>query len=131
MVGQNLGARKLKRARASGFETLRWALVFSSLVGLLIFILQPGMVVRGFTADPEVIPFASQMPMFMGFAQPALALSMVLGGGFRGVREHPLVHVHYRPGHAGLSPSVQFNSSRWSEPSRGAAVHRLSQSPAK
>lgn len=83
LVGQNLGAQNPLRARASGLETLRWALIFTALVGT-VFLLMPGLVVRGFTTDPRVIPLASQTLRLLGLAQPALAAAMVLAGGLRG-----------------------------------------------
>ncbi|MGI6575498.1 MAG: MATE family efflux transporter [bacterium] len=83
LVGQNIGAKKITRARAGGLETLRWAVIFTSLVGL-VFIFYPELVIRGFTDDPEVIPLASRTLRILGLAEPALATALVLAGGLRG-----------------------------------------------
>ena len=80
-MGQNLGAGNIDRARASGYETLRWQ-SFSALVGTLFF-LAPGYVI-GPSPDQQVIPLASKTLRVLGLAQPALATALILAGGLRG-----------------------------------------------
>ncbi|MGI6144117.1 MAG: MATE family efflux transporter [bacterium] len=83
LVGQNLGAGNIARARASGYETQRWAVLFTTLVGILFFT-APELVVRAFTSDQQVIPLAGKTLRVLGLAQPALATALILAGGLRG-----------------------------------------------
>ena len=83
LVGQNLGAGRFSLARASGYETRRLALIFTSIVGVF-FLIAPQVVIRGFTNDPRVLSLAGSTLRILGLAQPALAVARVLAGGLRG-----------------------------------------------
>jgi putative MATE family efflux protein len=83
LMGQSLGARKLKRARLSHREALRLALIVMSAMALL-FIAMPGPLIGLFSRDPDVIVKGSVFLRIVAFAQVPLALSFVYAGSLRG-----------------------------------------------
>lgn len=123
LVGQNLGAGNIDRARASGYETLRWAVLFTALVGTLFF-LAPGYVIRAFTSDQQVIPLASKTLRVLGLAQPALATALILAGGLRGAGDTRYVMYVTALGMLGvrLALTLLFLSLGWGLPGLWAAA---------
>jgi len=83
LVGQNLGAGKPQRASKAGWESLKWALVICTTMGL-VFFLFPGKLLGLYTKDAEVIRMGTAPLRTIAFAQPFLAAIMVLAGGLRG-----------------------------------------------
>jgi putative MATE family efflux protein len=83
LAGQFLGAGKPDIAESSVKKTDMLARIFMGSVGLL-FILVPGMFVKLFTTDNEVIRLASTVLRIEGFSQIFLARFYVYGGLLRG-----------------------------------------------
>ncbi len=83
MVGQNLGAGRPDEARISAFEANRLAVILMASMAMLFFFF-PYVLLRVFTADPEVIGYGILYMKIVAFAQVPLAISMVLSGTLRG-----------------------------------------------
>ena len=83
LMGQALGARKLKRARLSHTEALRLAIIVMSVMAL-VFVSLPHQLIALFTGDPEVIEKGSVFLRLVAFAQVPLAISFVCAGSLRG-----------------------------------------------
>jgi putative MATE family efflux protein len=83
LMGQALGARKLRRARISHAEALRLAILVMSAMALIFFCL-PHQLIALFTHDPDVIEKGSVFLRLVAFAQVPLALSFVYAGSLRG-----------------------------------------------
>lgn len=83
LMGQALGAGKLRRAKISHSEALRLALVVMSAMAL-IFLLFPKPLVDLFTDDLEVIEKGAVFLRLVAFAQIPLAISFVYAGSLRG-----------------------------------------------
>ena len=83
LMGQALGARKIKRARISHREALRLALIVMATMALL-FLFVPGALIGLFTHDPDVIEKGCVFLRMVAFAQVPLALSFVYAGSLRG-----------------------------------------------
>jgi putative MATE family efflux protein len=83
LVGQQLGARKPERAERLGWEAAKLSALSMGLAGIL-FLAIPGLLMRIYTPDPEVIS-AGRAPLFLlglvqAFAGVALVLSQALQG---------------------------------------------------
>ena len=77
LVGQNLGARQVKRAR----ETLFWALGFATVtMGLvsILFFAGPHLLATMFSRDPELIGLASTWLRIIAISYVALGIGQVL-----------------------------------------------------
>jgi len=83
LMGQALGARKIRRARISHREALRLAILVMSFMALL-FLAIPHFLIGLFTHDPEVIEKGCIFLRIVAFAQVPLALSFVYAGSLRG-----------------------------------------------
>jgi putative MATE family efflux protein len=83
LMGQALGARKIKRAHLSHTEALRLAIIVMSAMALIFFCL-PHQLIGLFTPDPEVIEKGSVFLRLVAFAQVPLAISFVYAGSLRG-----------------------------------------------
>ncbi len=83
LMGQALGARKLRRAHMSHTEALRLAVLVMAFMALLFFFL-PHQLIALFTSDPDVIEKGSVFLRLVAFAQVPLALSFVYAGSLRG-----------------------------------------------
>ncbi|MBI1922218.1 MAG: MATE family efflux transporter [Geobacter sp.] len=83
LMGQALGARKIRRARLSHREALRVALLVMGFMALL-FLGIPHQLIALFTHDPDVIEKGSVFLRLVAFAQIPLALSFVYAGSLRG-----------------------------------------------
>ena len=83
LMGQALGARKIKRARLSHQEALRLAVLVMTVMAL-IFLFFPSQLIGFFTHDPEVIDKGCIFLRLVAFAQVPLALSFVYAGSLRG-----------------------------------------------
>ncbi|NMB98172.1 MAG: MATE family efflux transporter [Clostridiaceae bacterium] len=83
LAGQFLGAGMLETAELSAKKTDRLARIFMGSFGLL-FIIIPGIFVKLFTTDKEVIQLASTVLRIEGFSQVFLARFYVYGGFLRG-----------------------------------------------
>ncbi|MBJ6752282.1 MATE family efflux transporter [Geomonas anaerohicana] len=83
LMGQSIGARKLRRAHMSHTEALRLAVLVMGCMALLFFFL-PHHLIALFTHDPDVIEKGSVFLRLVAFAQVPLALSFVYAGSLRG-----------------------------------------------
>jgi putative MATE family efflux protein len=83
LMGQALGARKIRRAHLSHTEALRLAIIVMAAMALLFFCL-PHQLIALFTHDPEVIEKGSVFLRLVAFAQVPLAISFVYAGSLRG-----------------------------------------------
>jgi putative MATE family efflux protein len=83
LMGQALGARKIRRARQSHREALRLALLVMATMALL-FLFTPHLLIGLFTHDPDVIAKGCVFLRLVAFAQVPLALSFVYAGSLRG-----------------------------------------------
>jgi MATE family, multidrug efflux pump len=83
LMGQALGARKIRRARISHREALRLAVIVMSAMAIL-FLFVPHFLIGLFTQDPEVIAKGCLFLRLVAFAQVPLALSFVYAGSLRG-----------------------------------------------
>lgn len=83
MMGQALGAGKIRRARISHKEALRLAIGVMTVMSLLFF-LAPHILIGLFTHDPEVIEKGCVFLRLVAFAQVPLAISFVYAGSLRG-----------------------------------------------
>lgn len=83
LMGQALGARKLRQARMCHREALLIALLVMGGMAIL-FLALPGHLIALFTHDPEVIAKGSLFLRLVAFAQIPLALSFVYAGSLRG-----------------------------------------------
>lgn len=82
LVGNNLGAGKLKLAKLYGFETAKVATIYTILLGI-IFILIPKYVLLIVTNDWNIINFAAPALRIAGFAQILYATGVVLANGLQ------------------------------------------------
>jgi len=83
LMGQSLGAGRLKRAHISHVEALRLAVMVMGGMAVL-FLAVPGLLIALFTADPDVIEKGSVFLRLVAFAQVPLAVSFVYAGSLRG-----------------------------------------------
>ncbi|EFV74093.1 MATE family efflux transporter [Cytobacillus sp. FSL W8-0315] len=84
LVGQSIGAKRTREAHEYGMITSWIAVAFMSLVGVLLFFLSPWFA-TWFTADQEAIDMVVTALRIDAFAQPALAIGLVLAGALQGV----------------------------------------------
>lgn len=83
LVGQGLGARDPRRARADG-RLAQWSAAAVMFCMGIIFFLFPAQIIGIFIDDPHVIELGIWPLRLVAFSQPMLATSMVLGGALRG-----------------------------------------------
>jgi putative MATE family efflux protein len=83
MVGQNLGAHKPERAERAVYLTGFYNMLFLAAVAA-VFIALPGPIVRLFTADPTVAPYAVDCLRIIAYGNLAYAYGMVMVQAFNG-----------------------------------------------
>jgi len=83
LMGQALGAKKLRRAHLSHVEALRLAVIVMATMGL-VFLVVPQYLIGMFTEDHQVIKLGSVFLRLVAFAQVPLAISFVYAGSLRG-----------------------------------------------
>lgn len=83
LVGQYLGAGRQREAYQFGKMTTAIAVIFMSCVGVLLFFLSP-YAASWFTDDGEVIGMVVTALRIDAFAQPFLAVGLVLAGALQG-----------------------------------------------
>ncbi|MED4779389.1 MATE family efflux transporter [Brevibacillus choshinensis] len=83
LVGQNLGANRRKDAYRYGILTTCIAVIFMSFVGVLLFFLSPA-AASWFTDQTEVIQMVTTALRIDAFAQPFLAIGLVVAGALQG-----------------------------------------------
>jgi putative MATE family efflux protein len=82
-VGASVGARKYKVARLKSWEANRIAVLIMAGMGLVFFFF-PYLLLRIFTADPEVIRLGTSFLKIVAVMQVPLAITMVLEGSLKG-----------------------------------------------
>ena len=83
LVGQNLGAKQPDRAEKSVWRTGFYNMLFLGGIGV-VFIIFAEPIVRLFTHDPEVLPFAASCLRILSFGNVAWAYGMVMLQAFNG-----------------------------------------------
>lgn len=83
MVGQNLGARRPDRAERAAWLSVVWMTVYSCATGALL-VFWPEAVLRCFTSDPAIITTGAPYLRILGYAQPLMAVEIVLEHAFAG-----------------------------------------------
>lgn len=83
LVGQHIGANRSDEAYQYGMITSWIAVVFMSAVGVLLFFLSPWFA-TWFTTDETAISMVVTALRIDAFAQPALAIGLVLAGALQG-----------------------------------------------
>lgn len=83
LVGQSVGAKRTKDAYQYGMMTTGIAIIFMSFVGVLLFFLSPWFA-TWFTTDKNAINMVVTALRIDAFAQPALAVGLVLAGALQG-----------------------------------------------
>ena len=86
LVGQRVGARDPEGARRTAGQALLVALAVMSAFGVA-FVLAPGLWVRLFTPEPEVLAWGAPLLRIMGLLQVPLAVALALAGSLRGAGE--------------------------------------------
>jgi putative MATE family efflux protein len=83
LVGQNLGAKKPKRAEISGYESLKIGIFIMGFMGIVIFLF-PNYLMAIYTSDPGIIKLGSVCLRISALGQIPMATFMVVSGGLRG-----------------------------------------------
>ncbi|WP_338452630.1 MATE family efflux transporter [Niallia oryzisoli] len=83
LVGQSVGAKRSKEAYQYGTMTTWIAVGFMSFVGVLLYFLSPWFA-TWFTTDKNAIDMVVTALRIDAFAQPALAIGLVLAGALQG-----------------------------------------------
>ena len=83
MTGQNLGAGGPERAERAVWLTGTYNMLFLDVVAA-VFIAVPDLIVRLFTTDPAVVPFAVDCLRIVSFGNLGYAYGMVLVQAFNG-----------------------------------------------
>jgi len=83
LMGQSLGARKYRQARAGHGEAMRLALLVMGVMAA-VFMLVPAQMMGLFTSDADVIREGAVFLRLVALAQIPLALSFVYAGSLRG-----------------------------------------------
>lgn len=114
LVGQELGAKRPKRASQSTYEALRMAILVMTIMGVLVAIL-PAQVMGVFTGDPDVIATGVPILRIAGFTMPFLGVGFTLAGGLRGAGDTASVLVIY----GGCIWGIRIVNAYWLGPRLG------------
>ncbi|KAA0889768.1 MATE family efflux transporter [Oryzomonas rubra] len=112
LMGQALGARKLRRARISHNEALRLAVVVMTLMAL-VFFCAPHYLIGLFTHDGDVIAKGSVFLRLVAFAQVPLALSFVYAGSLRGAGDTFYVFIVTLVAMWGIRVALSWVAAEW------------------
>lgn len=83
LVGQSIGAKRSKEAYQYGMLTAWVAVIFMSFIGVLLYFLSPWFA-TWFTTDKDAVDMVVTALRIDAFAQPALAIGLVLAGALQG-----------------------------------------------
>jgi putative MATE family efflux protein len=83
LVGQGLGAGRADLAEKAATSATRIAFVFMTAAGVILMVLG-GPITRLFINDDDVVDIGRKLLLIFGFALPAMAVSLSLGGALRG-----------------------------------------------
>jgi putative MATE family efflux protein len=112
LMGQSLGAGKIRRARISHREALRLAVLVMSVMAL-IFLCVPHYLIELFTHDPDVIEKGSVFLQLVAFAQVPLAISFVYAGSLRGTGDTFYVFIVTLVAMWGIRVTLSWVASSW------------------
>jgi Na+-driven multidrug efflux pump len=107
LVGQNLGARLPRRAKEYGNQALLIALAVMGFLGLTYWFF-PGIWMRIFSNDPEVIEYGMLFCKFAAVIQIPLALTLILAGSLRGAGQTRWVMYSTLVGAWGIRVSIAY-----------------------
>lgn len=83
LVGQSLGAKDIRGAKASGGLTIRTGILFMSLVGVCMFLFAP-LLIGLLTPDAQVRQIGTLLIRICSFEQPFMAMNTVGAAALRG-----------------------------------------------
>ncbi len=83
LVGQNLGAKNVPAAKASGWKAMRLSLMVMSVLGILIVAFAKPLA-SFLVDDPLVIQHTVTFIYVLGVVQPLMAIDFAIGGSLRG-----------------------------------------------
>jgi putative MATE family efflux protein len=112
LMGQALGAGKIRRARISHNEALRLAIIVMTAMAL-IFFFAPHFLIGLFTADPDVIEKGSVFLRLVAFAQLPLAVSFVYAGSLRGTGDTFYVFIVTLVAMWGIRVALSWAATGW------------------
>jgi putative MATE family efflux protein len=112
LMGQSLGAGKIRRARISHGEALRLAVVVMSVMAILFFCF-PGFLIGLFTHDADVIEKGSVFLRLVAFAQVPLAISFVYAGSLRGTGDTFYVFIVTLVAMWGIRVALSWVATDW------------------
>lgn len=112
LMGQSLGAGKVRRARISYAEALRMAVMVMTGMAL-IFFFAPHQLMMLFTHDPDVIEKGSVFLRLVAFAQLPLAISFVYAGSLRGTGDTFYVFIVTLLAMWGIRVALSWVAASW------------------
>lgn len=112
LMGQSLGAGKIRRARISHNEALRLAVGVMAAMALL-FLLLPHQLIGLFTHDPDVIVKGGVFLRLVAFAQIPLAISFVYAGSLRGTGDTFYVFIVTLVAMWGIRVALSWVAAEW------------------
>ena len=112
LMGQALGAGKLRRARISHAEALRLAIIVMTVMGLVFFLI-PHYLIALFTHDADVIEKGSMFLRLVAFAQVPLAISFVYAGSLRGTGDTFYVFIVTLVAMWGIRVALSWVAASW------------------
>lgn len=112
LMGQALGAGKIRRARISHNEALRLAIGVMTVMSLLFFF-APHFLIGLFSHDPDVIEKGSVFLRLVAFAQLPLAISFVYAGSLRGTGDTFYVFIVTLVAMWGIRVALAWGASSW------------------
>ncbi|MHB8120660.1 MAG: MATE family efflux transporter [Desulfuromonadaceae bacterium] len=112
LMGQSMGAGKLRRARISHNEALRLAVIVMTVMAL-VFFFAPHFLIGLFSHDPDVIEKGSVFLKLVAFAQIPLAISFVYAGSLRGTGDTFYVFIVTLVAMWGIRVALSWVASSW------------------
>ena len=112
LMGQSLGAGKVRRARISHNEALRLAVGVMTVMALIFFCV-PHLLIGLFSHDPDVIEKGSMFLKLVAFAQVPLAISFVYAGSLRGTGDTFYVFIVTLVAMWGIRVALSWVASSW------------------
>jgi putative MATE family efflux protein len=112
LMGQSLGAGKVRRARISHKEALRLAVGVMTVMAL-IFFFAPHFLIGLFSSDSDVIEKGSMFLKMVAFAQVPLAISFVYAGSLRGTGDTFYVFIVTLVAMWGIRVALSWVAASW------------------
>ena len=112
LMGQSLGAKKIRRARITHSEALRLAVGVMTVMALAFFF-APHYLIGIFTHDADVIEKGSVFLRLVAFAQIPLAISFVYAGSLRGTGDTLYVFIVTLVAMWGIRVALSWAAVSW------------------